>query len=112
MAPSGPGAEIEARRNVPAIGNVAKSTRRDFIEWMFRNDGYPVIALLPMHRLMSVASIGQRLFRELIVHAFDLLQAQYIGTVLGQKIENDGQAQPHRIDVPGGKRRHEGLGGG
>ncbi len=103
-------AHIDAGRDVPAVGNVAKAARCDLVERVFGDDGDPVIALLAVNGLMGVTGLGQCVGRKLVVGAFDLLQAQDIGGVLGQEIEDDGQPQPHRIDVPGGKRRHGRLG--
>ncbi len=69
------------------------------------DSGDAVIAFLPMDRDVFVSQGAYRLVGELMLLALDLLEAQHVGRLFGQEAFDLRQAQPHRIDVPGGDRK-------
>ncbi|MNT55477.1 hypothetical protein D3C72_1927130 [compost metagenome] len=60
-----------------------------------------MIALLPVHRHVRIAGLDEGIARKLVIGALDLLQHQHVRLILGQEVQHHGQAQAHRIDVPG-----------
>ena len=68
-----------------------------------RDDGDAVVALLAVERDVLVAELAELAARKLPVGAFRLLQAEHVRLVLAEKARDEVDAQPHRIDVPGGE---------
>ena len=69
-----------------------------------------MVALLAVERDVGIAELLELAERELSVGALGFLQAERIGSVLGQEARDQIDAQPHRIDVPGGDRKAHGAG--
>ena len=93
----------DRRGNMPAIlapGPVQMCLIR---QRQARNDGNAIIAFLAPVGLMPPAGLRQRVGREMRILGFGLLKAQHVDVVPVQKLEDEWQAQPDRIDVPGGK---------
>src|SRR6478752_3342275 len=80
---------------------VAEGTDVRGLEWNLRDDGDAVIALLPVQRDVLVAEPLEALQRKGVVDALGLLEAQHVRPRALEKLRDQIDAQPHRIDVPG-----------
>ncbi len=70
---------VQLDTDVARLAVVLPVVAGEFGEGHFADRGDAVIALLPVDRLVDVAEIGERLRRELVFLALDLLQAQHVG---------------------------------
>src|SRR6478752_6469205 len=80
---------------------VAEGTDVRGLEWNLRDDGDAVIALLPVQRDVLVAEPLEALQRKGVVDALGLLETQHVRPRALEKLRDQIDAQPHRIDVPG-----------
>ena len=104
-----PVADGQPRRQVPGVADGAEILAENVLEGPLRDGGDAVIALLAMQGDVLVAERAERLFRELVVGALGLLQAEDVGRLLLKEALDERDAQAHGIDVPGGDRkRHRG----
>ena len=69
---------------------------------------HPVIAFLPIDLDVVEPELADGGEREGIVAALGFLQAEDVGAVPVHQLPQQRQAQPHRIDVPGGDREPQG----
>src|SRR5262249_25362935 len=92
----------EHRRDVAAVGLAAERLDGVRLEGNARDHRHAVVALLPIERDVLVAEPLEALARELVVGALRLLQAQDIRPRRLDELRHQVDAQPHRIDVPGG----------
>ena len=99
-----PGAFAEHRGNVAAIGLAAETLNVEALERQPREHDDAVIALLTVERDVLVAKPLEALARKSVVRAFGLLQTQDVRTDRLDELGDEIDAQPHRIDVPGGDR--------
>ena len=65
-------------------------------------DSDAVVALLAIERDVLVAQASKALERERIIGTLRFLQAEHVGTGGLEEFRHQVDAQPHRIDVPGG----------
>src|SRR5262249_46377812 len=88
--------------DVPGVRLAAIMLERFGIEWQPRNHGDAVIALLAVERDVFIAEPPEALERKAVVGTFGFLQAQHIWADGLEKSCDEIDAQPDRIDVPGG----------
>ena len=74
----------------------------DVLDRQARGDGHAMPALLADHMHVFVTRGLERLRGKLAVTAFDFLQTQNVRRLLVQEAADLGNAQSHRIDIPGG----------
>ncbi len=82
---------------------------RTRLERKARSDGDAMPALLAADRQMRQAHLHKGLARKLALLALDLLQAQYVRRLFGDEARHLVDAQPHRVDVPGGEAKAHGI---
>ena len=88
-----------------AAANVAALLQR---EGEARERGDAVIALLARDRDMGKAERAELARREILLDAFDLLQAEDIGLHRLDEATDEIEPEPDRVDVPGGKAEAHG----
>src|SRR5262249_49889153 len=104
------GALTEYRRDVATITLAAEGMHVERLERHARDHGDAVVALLSVDRDMLVAEALEALARKLVVRTLGLLQAEHVRAHRLHEFRHQVDAQPHRIDVPGGDREtHEGA---
>ena len=89
--------------DVAAVDLAAIALQRLGIERQPRDHGDAVIALLAVERDVLIAEPLEALQRKGVVRALGFLQAQHVGTDRLEELGNEVDAQPDRIDVPGGE---------
>ena len=62
---------------------------------------HAIIALHAAHQPMREAKCGDAFMRKSLIRAFGFLQADHIGRQISHQLLQQGQAQPHAIDIPG-----------
>src|SRR5215510_10319038 len=67
-----------------------------------REHRHAVIALLAIDRGVHIAEPAETLVRKAVVRALGLLQTQDVRTHGLDELRHQTDAQPHRVDVPGG----------
>ena len=87
---------------MPAVGLAAEILLAGGLERQPRDDDDAVIALLAVERDVLVAEPPEALEREGVVRALGLLQAEHVRPRRLDELGDEVDAQPHRIDVPGG----------
>src|SRR5204862_1849827 len=93
---------VEADRNMARVRLAAETPRIGLNEWLPRDNGHPVVALLAIDCLMNVAQRRQALGRKQVIYDLGLLQAEGVGRVDAEETGDQVQPQPDGIDVPGG----------
>src|SRR6266851_3454451 len=92
---------------VAAILALAPALRAALVDFDARDDGDAVIALHAVHELVLVSQRVEGLAREMLVRRLGLLQAEHVRLRRGDEAPHRLDAQPHRVDVPGGEgERH------
>ena len=104
-----PGLRADRHGDMAAVGLAAEAADVDCVERHPRDDGDAVIALLPVEREMGVAHALEALERKPVVGALGFLEAQHVRLRGAQEPRDEIDAQPHRIDVPGGDGQAHGL---
>src|SRR5579863_3249427 len=94
----------EGDAHVTGVALVAKSALFVLLDRNARDDRDAVVALLAVDRDVPVAKAMKLSARKFGVRAFRLLQAQHVRPVLFEVSGDVPDAQPNRIDVPGGDR--------
>ena len=79
----------QARGDVAAVALLAEAALFDILERQFRNDGDAVIAGLTRHRVVFVTCGADRLEREIVLEAFDLLEAEDVRRFLLQESRDE-----------------------
>src|SRR5690606_31502672 len=102
MQPGAAAATLEQRADMAGTADTARMLAGILHPGHPRDDRDAMIALLRMQHDMLVAKLPEGREGELVLLAFDLLQAQDIRLVADDELLDDGHAQPHRVDVPGG----------
>ena len=88
----------------PAFGRAMRSVAR-------RNRD-AVVHPLAMDDDMLIAGGAEQIEGKVVIDDLRLLKTQDVGRGLGQKLLDDGGAEPHRIDVPRGDFHEAGCSGG
>src|SRR5262249_7699658 len=96
------GAFSEHHGDVPAIDLAAEILHVDPFERNARDYGDAVIAFLSVESGVFVAETLETLHRESVNRTLGLLQAEHIGLRAFQESRDQINAQPDRVDVPGG----------
>ena len=96
------GAFAEHGGHVPAVGLAAEILDFETFKRQAGEHGDAMITLLPVDRRMFVAEPPEALQRKRIIRAFRLLQAEDVGPRRLDEFGDEIDAQPHRVDIPGG----------
>ena len=104
-----PGALAEHRGNMAAVGLAAEALDVEALERQPRQHDDAVIALLAVERDVLVAEPLEALERKGVVRTFGLLQAENVRPHRLDEFRDQIDAQPHRIDVPGGELELHGV---
>ena len=98
-----PGLLAQHGADVARVGLAAIALHRLGVERQPRDHGDAVIALLAVQRDVLIAEPLEALARKGVVDALDFLQAEHVGPHRLDELRHQVDAQPHRIDVPGGE---------